>query len=195
MIASLLNGVVHSADLDGWKIRWESDGYYRHWCSQVRPDDFNDRFIAVCLFNPGSLSGDGRNLARDTTLRVLREVFAGTSFGCVVLNLFDRATPKPDELFSVWHERDKPNSSLIYSCIPDEAIAGIILAYGDYEHHSDPALATAIKTRISALDAWRGKRPLIASPKNKSGTPKHVMRWQIEKMKSVLFERIAAFNA
>lgn len=79
MNAPLLGGKVHQRELDDWTIRWESNGEYRHWCSQMRSGDFNGRFIAVCLFNPGSLGDTGANLRRDTTLRILRDVFRATS--------------------------------------------------------------------------------------------------------------------
>jgi len=193
MNCPLLGGVIHCRELDGWDIRWEADGTYRHWCSQVRRDNFNGRFIAVCLFNPGSLSGDGTNLRRDTTLRILRDVFSSTAYGCIVLNLFDRATPKPSELFSTWSERDKANSRLIYDLVSNLIVASIP-AYGDYENHPDPTKAHEIRSRITVLKTWRAGFASIESPRNDNGTPMHVMRWQIKGLKKTLAQRLSDFS-
>ena len=68
----ILEGIVHSQKLDSWLVSWESEGKYRHWCHQTK-EGFTKNLLVV-MFNPGSLSGDGKNLKRDTTLKILREV-------------------------------------------------------------------------------------------------------------------------
>ena len=182
MNTPLLNGTVYECELDCWQVRWETDGKYRHWCSQSRAPRFNGKYIVVCLLNPGSLTGRSENLRSDTTLRILREVFDATEYGCLVVNLFDRATTKPAELFSVSTESDKVGADLVYTHISD-AIAGNILGYGDYEHHEDASIARQIKARIELLGSWAANFPPVANPINRNGTPKHVMRWQIEGLK------------
>lgn len=189
----LLGGLAHCRELDGWEIRWEAHGDYRHWCSQIRPNDFNEKFIAVCLFNPGSLKGDGANLRKDTTLRILREVFESTDYGCLVVNLFDRATPKPPELFSVWTERDRPNCPLVYPLLSNVIVASI-LAYGDYENHPDGQKGVEIKARIALLETWRAGFKSLDSHRNASGTPMHVIRWQIEGLKETVAQSLSDFR-
>jgi Protein of unknown function (DUF1643) len=183
---------MHQRELDDWTIHWETDGEYRHWCAQTRPGDFNGRFIAVCLFNPGSLNGDGKQLRSDTTLRILRDVFSATPYGCLVVNLFDRATPDPAQLFSLWSERDKLGSQLIYDFL-SPSVAGSIRAYGDFANHPDRVKATDIQSRVAALELWRARFPCIDSPTNDDGTPMHVMRWQIRRLKATMVERLSNF--
>ena len=95
---SLMGGNIYSVLLDDWEISWESQKEYRHWCIQKKTD--NKKTLLVIMFNPGSLSGDGKNLSRDTTLRVLREVCGNAGFNQLILNLFDYANPKTAPLFS-----------------------------------------------------------------------------------------------
>lgn len=193
MDTALLGGVVHCRELDDWQIRWEADDDYRHWCSLIRPKNFNGKFIAVCLFNPGSLKGDGTKLLADTTLRILREVFESTAYGCLVVNLFDRATPKPPQLFSVWTQRDKPNSGLIYPLLSNMVVASI-RAYGDYENHNDCQKGHDIKARIAVLEKWRSGFKSIENPENLRKTPMHVMRWQTQSQKRTMAQRLLEFS-
>lgn len=189
---ALLGGEVHQRELGHWTIRWESQGEYRHWCTQTRPGDFNGRFIAVCLFNPGSLNGDGKELESDTTLGILRDVFSATPYGCLVVNLFDRATPDPAQLFSRWSQRDKLDSEMIYHFV-SPFVAGSIRAYGDFENHPDRVKGNDIRARVAGLELWRAQFPRIDSPTNDNGTPMHVMRWQFRRLKGIMAERLSNF--
>jgi len=100
----IIKGKVYSHELDGWLVSWESESEYRHWCHQTN-ENFVENLLVV-MFNPGSLSGDGKNLRKDTTLRILREVCGPAGVNPFVVNLFDYASPSPDELFSNWEKRD-----------------------------------------------------------------------------------------
>lgn len=189
MFGAILGGKVHQARLDNWLITWEADGKYRHWCTQVREDRTTAPFAAICLFNPGSLSGDGSSLREDTTLRILREVFNGSPFGCLIINLFDRATPRPPDLFNDWNERDKAHSPLVYGRLPNPSV--FLKAYGDYENRRNPTIAHDIRTRLADFEKWSSGFRQIQTPLNKSKTPKHVMRWQIEKLKDKMKALVA----
>ncbi|MBN1888891.1 MAG: DUF1643 domain-containing protein [Thermoflexales bacterium] len=174
----LLGGIVYTYQLDKWKISWESDEKYRHWCLQEHSS--NTDIALVVMFNPGSLSGDGANLRTDTTLRILREVFCDTGLNPLVVNLFDFATPKINELYQHWSQRDK--GKCVYSLLPYEKIRIVVYAYGDYEnkdkHTSD------VKERIRSVRSLLAEIPEIIVASNRSGTPKHPMNWQREGIKS-----------
>jgi len=167
----MLNGTVYSSQLEGWTISWESNSNYRHWCYQEHP--LNEKIILVVMFNPGKLSGDGINLTGDTTLRILRRVFENTGFNPFIVNLFDLATPKPDELFIKWKDRD--NELLVYDKIKDYEFSGIIYAYGDYQNNREYG-----NEIIKRIDFIRNKFLYLAEielPRNNSGTPTHPFRW------------------
>lgn len=189
-----LNGTIYSRELDGWIVSWESDGDYRHWCIQRQAGCDGRDLIAVVLINPGSLSKDGRELRRDTTLRILRSTFAQARSGCLVLNLFDLATPKPPELFKRWDLRDKTKSQLIYEVFPRDRIVAAMFAYGDYENLRDRRIATEIKQRIRFVRASLQGLPLIETPTNESGSPKHVMKWQIDRHTPDMKNRVRQFG-
>ena len=180
MDGPLLNGTIYPKEYKNWDISWESDGDYRHWCIQRPLDSQTDDLIVAVMINPGSLSKDGRELPRDTTLRILRNVFDTTKYGCLVLNLFDLATPKPTKLFERWSQRDKADSELIYDVFPYDHIVATVFAYGDYENHSDPEIGRQLKDRIRVIRESLSDFPVIDSPNNTSGSPKHVMKWQID---------------
>ena len=70
---AMFGGNTHTKNYDGWYVIWESLNENRFWCSQEHHS--NSSFVAVVMLNPGSLSGNGENLSRDTTLRIMRELF------------------------------------------------------------------------------------------------------------------------
>jgi len=181
----LLEGKVYSHELDGWLVSWESESEYRHWCHQI-----NERFtenLLVVMFNPGSLSGDGKNLSRDTTLRILREVCEPAGINPFVVNLFDYASPSPDELFSSWAKRD--GGGLIFKRLGAIKFSAFILAYGDYENRGERD--NEIKERIALFQSiFSGVREIIL-PKNSSGTPKHPMAWQRQKLTPIISKLLA----
>lgn len=133
----------------------------------------------MVMFNPGSLSGDGKNLRRDTTLRILREVCEPIGINTFVVNLFDFATPVPDELFTNWPKRD--SRDLVFAKLRDMKFSAIIRAYGDYENRGERD--TEIKERILLVSFIFSNIEEIALPKNASGTPKHPMSWQRQMLK------------
>jgi hypothetical protein len=190
---ALLNGHIYHHNLDGWDIRWEADGPYRHWCTQIREESPHSQLILFIVLNPGILLDDGKNLRGDMGLGMIRSVLTGAPFGSLVLNLFDLATPYPAGLFDAWNARDKPRSRLIHDLIPTARIAARMMAYGDYENKLPPPRSTDIKHRIERVDACFSAIPLIATPLNPNNTPKHIRRWQVENLKDRISATIAAF--
>lgn len=60
---SILGGTVGDVvgkerSLEGWTVKWESDGPYRHWCYQKHKDISDQRNLLVIMFNPGSFDGN-----------------------------------------------------------------------------------------------------------------------------------------
>jgi hypothetical protein len=174
---SINAGQVFSHELDGWSVSWESDGNYRHWCHQIKNPNWSS--LLVVMFNPGSLSGDGSNLSKDTTLRILREVCGSANINPYVINLFDYASPSSQNLFDNWHLRD--SSSIVFDKLPLSIFQNYILAYGDYEilgqHDAE------IKERQALVLSHLESLNEILLPKNNSGTPKHPIVWQRQKLK------------
>ncbi|WP_159069480.1 DUF1643 domain-containing protein [Neisseria subflava] len=174
----IMGGNIYSATLDGWEISWESQKEYRHWCIQKKSN--NNRTLLVIMFNPGSLSGDGRNLSGDTTLRILREVCGNAGFNQVILNLFDYANPQTAPLFSNWEKRDL-NSNLIFEHLSEFKYDNYIMAYGSYQ--SDLLYEKDILERINLIQNMLKKDKEIELPRNQNGTPKHPTVWQRQKLK------------
>lgn len=179
----IMGGNIYSATLDGWEISWESQKEYRHWCIQEKPD--NKKTLLAIMFNPGSLSGDGKNLSRDTTLRILREVCGDAGFNQIILNLFDYANPQTAPLFSNWEKRDL-NGSLIFNHLSEFKYDNYIMAYGSYQ--TDPSYANDILERINLIQSILAKDKEIKLPTNQNGTPKHPTVWQRQKLKSDITE-------
>jgi len=185
---ALLGGKVYKKQLGDWTISWESKDNYRHWCYQKHPENNED--IIVVMFNPGSLSSDGKKLTQDTTLRILREVFTDTGFSPFIVNLFDFASPQPDELFNNWDKRD--SNLLIYSKLAKKQFCGIIYAYGDNENH--PIFGHEIRNRINLVKRELSYLHEIILPKNINGSPKHPNAWQRQKLKNVIKSIITSFK-
>jgi len=183
----VLNGDIYCHQLNGWLVSWESDAEYRHWCYQSLPNQ--DHEILVVMINPGSLSGNGKNLSKDVTLRILREVFTETNANPFVVNLFDYATPSPNELFKNWELRD--NHQLIFSKIKNRKFAGVLYAYGDYENRKD--YGHEVKERISLVKNHFQELNEIILPKNNSGTPKHPLVWQRQMIKDEIHRNIVEY--
>ncbi len=181
----IMKGMVYTHELDGWLVSWESESEYRHWCHQT-----NEMFVEnllVVMFNPGSLSGDGKNLRKDTTLRILREVCGPAGVNPFVVNLFDYASPSPDELFTNWVKRD--GSCLIFTKLERIKFSAFIMAYGDYENRGKRD--NEIKERIALVQSYLFKAKEILLPKNSSGTPMHPMNWQRQKLKPKISNLLA----
>ncbi len=132
---SLLGGKVFRHSINSWQVSWESQRRYRHWCIQEKLTH-SDRMLVV-MKNPGSLSGDGSNLRRDSTLRILRTVGEKVGLNQLVINLFDYATPNLAVLHKNWHKRDR--SDLVYDHLDLMQCRFVLYAYGDPDddHLSD----------------------------------------------------------
>lgn len=178
IMKSINGGQVYSHELGGWSVSWESDGNYRHWCHQIKNPEWNS--LLVVMSNPGRLSGDGSNLSKDTTLRILREVCGAANLNPYVINLFDYASPSPQDLFDNWNIRD--SNSVVFDKLPLAIFQSYILAYGDYENWEQRD--TEIKDRQTLVLDHLESLDEILLPKNNSGTPKHPMIWQRQKIKS-----------
>lgn len=174
---SMFGGKTYAKEIDGWRVTWESLGGYRFWCRQEHPG--NSRIAAVVMLNPGSLSEDGEGLSRDTTLRVLRKIFDGTSYNPFVINLFNFSAPKPDAFFAAWEHRD--HSAFNYAGLPKSEFSAVMYAYGDYENGTYYPLE--IKKRIADIRAFLCGVPEIDVPRNQSGTPKHPLPVQRQGLK------------
>jgi hypothetical protein len=181
-------GKVYTHKLDEWEIFWESNEEYRHWCLQKHPQ--NSEYALVVMLNPGSLSSDGKNLRKDATLRILREVFQETGLNPFIINLFDYATPSPKNLFQNWHKKDA--YLLVYGHLKYMNLKGVLYAYGDYEYRAD--YGNEIKQRISLVKNEFGSIPEIIIPLNNTGTPKHPLVWQRQKLKIKIKQIIKDFN-
>jgi hypothetical protein len=174
---SILNGKIYKHALDDWTVFWESKGPYRHWCKQIHPK--NRKLILVVMLNPGSLSHDGKELTKDITLRILREVFFTTGFNPFVINLFDYAATSPDELFENWDKRD--GDELIYRKLHVSEFSGVLYAYGDYETHRQ--YGTQVLERIKMVRNIFSSLKEVLLPTNSSCTPSHPIIWQLQKRK------------
>jgi hypothetical protein len=184
---NILNGNIYIHQLDGWSISWESDGDYRHWCLQSQSDNENE--ILLVMINPGSLSGDGKNLRRDTTLRIIREAFSETGANPFIINLFDYATPSPNVLFENWSKKD--NKNLVFTEVKKRKFSAIMYAYGDYENNIE--FGSEVKNRISHVREEFKYLPEVVLPKNNSGSPKHPMIWQTQGIKGEIHKHILSF--
>ena len=169
---------THCAPLDGWHVSWEVQGGHRLWCKQEQPGV--DLTMAVVMLNPGSLSGKGENLTSDLTLRILREIFLGTGFNPLVVNLFTFATTDPYELFANWGSRDAYGFELDPLLI-QHAPAAVLYAYGAYE--KDSKFGVEILARIREVRRAFAAVPEVSVPLSKQNTPKHPRRIQLEKLK------------
>ncbi len=181
----ILNGMVYSQFLDGWQISWESAGHYRHWCYQEKDSGWEN--LIVVMFNPGSLSGDGANLRRDTTLRILREVCGPARLNPYIINLFDYACPSPQQLFNDWSSRDAHDT--VFDRLALDQFDYVIMAYGDYENGGQ--YEDDIKERIHRVRESLQTLEEIDLPRNKSGTPKHPLIWQRQKLKPDITQRLS----
>lgn len=181
-----MNGKVYHAELDGWNISWESQGEYRHWCIQHKPK--NTKTLLVIMFNPGSLNADGKNLSRDTTLRILREVCGEAGFNQIILNLFDYADPKSEGLFVNWDKKDSEN--LVFDRISEFEYDYYIMAYGSYEFGG--MYGDEIRNRIKLIQSLLRNKEILL-PRNTNGTPKHPTVWQRQKLKPEIIQILASY--
>jgi len=169
-VNALMGGTVFRHHLDGWDVSWESSGNYRHWCIQTRQG--HGARVVVVMKNPGSLSGDGANLRRDTTLRILRVIGDAAQVDWLVVNLFDYATPSLRELHDNWQARDA--ESLVFGGLDLLACRSVIFAYGDFDadHIADYGERVAmVRTALASLRE-------ISIPATKAGNPVHPINWQ-----------------
>lgn len=178
----ILGGTVFEHTIDDWQVSWESDGDYRHWCIQ-ESSEHSDRVVIV-MKNPGSLSGDGANLRRDRTLRILRIVGEAAGINWVIVNLFDYATPKLQCLHDNWDRRD--GNALVYRHIDIENCRFVIFAYGDLitEHYAEYfARIEHVRKSFESLED-------ISIPTTKAGNPVHPMNWQRNKLMTQVIDAI-----
>lgn len=177
---SLLGGTLFKQFIDGWLVSWESKGNHRHWASLQKPN-FN-REILIVMQNPGSLSGDGSNLKRDLTLRVLRKFGDAIQANLVIVNLFDFASPKPRDLHKNWETRDAEH--LVYSQLLKNKYQGILFAYGNPEK----TLLADYLERINHVRTVFKAIPEIVGPKTKDGNPVHPANWQRHKLLPIVID-------
>jgi hypothetical protein len=165
-----MGGEIFARDLDGWHVSWESAGAHRHWCVQRKPG--HRERIVVVLKNPGSLSGDGRDLRRDTTLRILRRVGEAVRADWLIVNLFDYAAPDPRDLHANWLRRDR--RSLVFPRLDLRGARFLVVAHGDFGVDHARAFAARAAFVRKALAPLRE----IAIPRTKAGNGVHPINWQ-----------------
>jgi hypothetical protein len=183
-MTSIMGGTVWRHHIDGWDVAWESSGKYRHWCRQTRPG--HSESVLAVLMNPGSLSGDGSNLRRDTTLRILRKVGERASTNWLIVNLFDLATPKPTELHTRWQYRDA--KALIFEALDLQGVPFVLFAHGNVgaDHEAD------FRNRITMVRSAFAPLREIHVPRTKDGHPVHPMNWQRQRLMSDVVNAIVA---
>lgn len=187
---SVFGGMLYQKDIEGWQVAWESIGPHRLWCYQFRGEP--KHLLCVVMFTPGSLSGDGRELSKDDTLRIIRSAMPENA-AALVLNLFTFATPKPDVFFEQWADRDCCDFNIAaFRTMPIDAV---VFAYGDggqdRKRNRDYNYREPVLARITRLrDAMSGF-PIVKTPQeliSAIGNPKHPKHWkvlrQIENVKS-----------
>jgi len=136
---------IYNKEIDDWNVSWESAEEYRLCCKQEHSS--NDETALVVLFNPGSLSGSGDNLRKDTTLRILREIFVNTGYNPYIINLYTYATAKPWMLFDSWEKKDCPEYS--FDELKPSDFSAVMYVYGAYE--LEKGYEQDIKDRINAI--------------------------------------------
>lgn len=176
--------IIYCKNIDNWSVSWENAGDYRLWCKQEHYS--NDKTALVVMLNPGSLSGTGDTLKKDTTLRIIRDIFLNTGYNPHVINLYTFATPKPNVLFDNWEKKDCPDYSL--EEVNPHDFSAIMYAYGAYERKK--GFEKEIKERINVIKTHFSSLSEIDLPLAKTGTPKHPMRIQIEELKEVFKQKI-----
>jgi hypothetical protein len=92
-----------------WKIKFEVVGNYRNLVLMKQmeyPIDLG--FIPVIGLNPGTFKSES-TFGRDTTLRILRDIFVNSGYGIEVLNLYNFIEPNSKKLKLI--DNDKRNNS------------------------------------------------------------------------------------
>ena len=179
-----MGGRVFRRDLDGWSVSWESAGAYRHWCVQEKPA--HRRRVMLVLKNPGSLSDDGTQLRRDTTLRILRHVGETAGIDWLIVNLFDFAAPNPRDLHANWARRDA--QALVFGRLPLGEEECLMFAHGDF----GPDRARAYRRRIALIRGLFASLREIRIPQTKAGNGLHPINWQRMRLIPSVTKAIAA---
>ena len=179
--APLFGGRVETCAYAGWQVTWEHSMRdslpYRHWCVQEQTNSQAKDFVWVVMLNPGSLDGRASQLKKDKTLGWLRAAFDQTDFRCLVINLFDRAAPKPSEFFRAWDKRGVRGDQYVTRLCETFPPRAVIFAYGAYENSKRKAIAEELRRTAQAIRKQLSECPVIAGPINSSMTPKHPCRW------------------
>lgn len=171
----LLNGTLLKKSIDNWDIIWETNENYRHWCLQKHPE--NDKTALLILFNPGSLNSNPDSLNKDTTLRVLREVFHKTGFNTFVINLFDYCIPDYRELKKNWKRRDY--KSLVYEKLITYDFIFSMYAYGSINKND-----IVYNDLISRINLVKNTFKHLSQFKYDGLKTTHPLSWQLQKKKT-----------
>jgi Protein of unknown function (DUF1643) len=191
--SALFGGEYYSGSIEGWQVAWESVDSHRLWCHQTR--EKARHLVCVVMFNPGSLSGDGSNLSRDDTLRIVRSAMPDAC-SVLVVNLFTLAAPNPSDLFDQWDSRQ--SSAFDITRFQSEKIDLVVYAYGDIGQtgKTKQLYGKHIRQRVQEIaDAFKGipilelPQALISGAKN----PKHPKHWKLGKHIPTIKSTIEAF--
>lgn len=189
----MFGGTYCTQTLGEWQISWESVGLHRLWCHQTRRDAKHT--VCVVMFNPGSLSGDGKHLTKDTTLRFIRNAMPDTA-AALILNLFTRATPDPSDLIANWHERDCDGFDI--TVFRSKPIDALVYAYGDIGQAGTKnlLLKSAIRRRIDEIEEVLENIPQLQLPEilitQKHGNPMHPKPWNLKRQIEIVKAGLAA---
>lgn len=188
----MFGGQLYRLPIEGWHVSWESVGAHRLWCYQSRGNDTH--LVCVVMFNPGSLSGDGKGLAKDDTLRIIRSAMPdGTAV--LVLNLFTLATPKPPELFLRWDERISTEFEITpFQSLPIDAL---VYAFGDLGQSGkqNRQFGDAVRERIAEITEAMRTVPRLELPAilvSQARNPKHPKHWKLHKQIGVVKDLLDA---
>ena len=102
--------------------------------------------------------------------------------GCLYWHFFDYASPSSKNLFDNWEKKDPKD--LVFNKLNFSDFIGYIFAYGDYENECEYDQKVNIKERQLLIKSHIRGLHEIHLPKNNTGTPKHPIVWQRQKMKS-----------
>lgn len=192
----MFGGTYYTRTLGEWQISWESAGLHRLWCHQTRRDAKHT--VCVVMFNPGSLSGDGKNLTKDATLRFIRNAMPDTA-AALILNLFTRATPDPSELIANWHERDC--GAFDITVFRSKPIDALVYAYGDIGQAGTRSRLrkSEIRQRIGEIEEVLENITQLQLPEilmtQKLGNPVHPKQWNLKQQIEVVKDGLTALLA
>ena len=94
-----------------WKIKFEVVGNYRNFVLMKQMGHPLIGFIPVVGLNPGTFKSEG-TFGKDTTLRILRNIFVNSGYGIEILNLYNFIEPDPKKLKLIGNDKRNDNNPI-----------------------------------------------------------------------------------